>query len=41
MTASTADYYGFLGLRSNATLADVKKAYRLARHHFHAALAAG
>jgi DnaJ domain len=28
MTASTADYYGFLGLRSNATLADVKKAYR-------------
>ena len=34
MTASTADYYGILGLRSDATLADVKKAYRkLARQH--------
>jgi curved DNA-binding protein CbpA len=28
MTASTADYYGILGLTSDATLADVKKAYR-------------
>jgi hypothetical protein len=34
MTASTADYYGFLGLTSDATLADVKRAYRqLARQH--------
>jgi hypothetical protein len=34
MTASTADYYSILGLRSDATLADVKKAYRkLARQH--------
>ena len=34
MTASSADYYGILGLRSDATLADVKKAYRkLARQH--------
>ena len=34
MTASTADYYGNLGLTSDATLADVKKAYRkLARQH--------
>jgi hypothetical protein len=34
MTSSTADYYGILGLTSDATLADVKKAYRkLARQH--------
>jgi hypothetical protein len=34
MTASTADYYGILGLTSDATLADIKKAYRkLARQH--------
>jgi hypothetical protein len=34
MTASTADYYGILGLTSDATLADVRKAYRkLARQH--------
>ena len=34
MTTSTADYYGVLGLTSDATLADVKKAYRkLARQH--------
>ena len=34
MTASIADYYGILGLTSDATLADVKKAYRkLARQH--------
>jgi len=34
MTASTADYYAVLGLNSDATLADVKKAYRkLARQH--------
>ena len=34
MTASTADYYAILGLTSDATLADVKKAYRaLARQH--------
>jgi hypothetical protein len=34
MTASTADYYGILGLTSDATLADVKKAYRkLTRQH--------
>jgi curved DNA-binding protein CbpA len=34
MTPSTADYYGILGLTSDATLADVKKAYRkLARQH--------
>ncbi len=34
MTASTADYYGILGLTSDATLADVKNAYRkLARRH--------
>jgi DnaJ domain len=34
MTASTADYYGILGLTSDAPLADVKKAYRkLARQH--------
>ena len=34
MTASTADYYGILGLTSDATLTDVKKAYRkLARQH--------
>jgi molecular chaperone DnaJ len=36
MTASIADYYGILGLTSDATLADVKKAYRrLARQHHH------
>jgi DnaJ-class molecular chaperone len=36
MTASTADYYGILGVTSDATLADVKKAYRkLARQHHH------
>ena len=29
MTASTADYYGILGLTPDATLADVKKAYRI------------
>jgi curved DNA-binding protein CbpA len=28
MTTSTADYYGILGLTSDATLADVKKADR-------------
>jgi curved DNA-binding protein CbpA len=28
MTASIADHYGMLGLISDATLADVKKAYR-------------
>ena len=34
MTASTADYYDIFGLTSDATLADVKKAYRkLARQH--------
>jgi curved DNA-binding protein CbpA len=34
MTASLADYYGILGLTSEASLADVKKAYRkLARQH--------
>jgi hypothetical protein len=34
MTASTADYYSILGLTSDATLAEVKKAYRkLARQH--------
>jgi DnaJ domain len=34
MTANTADCYGILGLTSDATLADVKKAYRkLARQH--------
>jgi hypothetical protein len=34
MTASTTDYYRILGLTSDATLADVKKAYRkLARQH--------
>ena len=34
MTASTADYYAILGLTSDATLADAKKAYRkLARQH--------
>ena len=34
MTDSTADYYGILGLTSDATLADAKKAYRkLARQH--------
>ena len=34
MTSSTADYYGILGLTSDATLAEVKKAYRkLARQH--------
>jgi hypothetical protein len=34
MTASTTGYYGILGLTSDATLADVKKAYRkLARQH--------
>jgi DnaJ domain len=34
MTANTVDYYGILGLRSDATLSDVKKAYRkLARQH--------
>jgi hypothetical protein len=27
MTASTADYYGILGLTSDATLAEVKNAY--------------
>jgi curved DNA-binding protein CbpA len=34
MTASIADYYAILGLTSDATLADVGKAYRkLARQH--------
>jgi len=34
MTASTADYYGILGVPSDATLTDVQKAYRkLARQH--------
>jgi hypothetical protein len=34
MTASSGEYYGILGLTSDATLADVKKAYRkLARQH--------
>ena len=34
MTASTADYYGILGLTSDATLTDVTNAYRkLARQH--------
>ena len=34
MTASTPDYYAILGLTSDATLADVKKAYgKLARQH--------
>ena len=34
MTASTAEAYGILGLTSDATLADVKNAYRkLARQH--------
>ena len=34
MTASIADYHGILGLTPDATLADVKKAYRkLARQH--------
>jgi len=34
MTASTAGYYGILGLTPDATLAEVKKAYRkLARQH--------
>jgi DnaJ-class molecular chaperone len=34
MTASIADYYGIFGLTSEATLADVKKAYRtLARQY--------
>jgi curved DNA-binding protein CbpA len=34
MTASTPAYYAILGLTSDATLADVKKAYRqLARQH--------
>jgi curved DNA-binding protein CbpA len=34
MTGSTADYYGVLGLKSDATLADVKNAHRkLARLH--------
>ena len=34
MTASTAEAYGILGLTSDATLADVKKAYRkLTRQH--------
>ena len=34
MSASTAEAYGILGLTSDATLADVKKAYRkLARQH--------
>ncbi len=34
MTASIAEAYGILGLTSDATLADVKKAYRkLARQH--------
>jgi DnaJ-class molecular chaperone len=34
MTNSTADYYGILGLTSDATLADVKNAHRkLARQH--------
>src|SRR5579859_1042887 len=34
MTTSTADYYRILGLTSDATLADVKRAYRkLARQH--------
>jgi DnaJ-class molecular chaperone len=35
MTASAADYYHILGLTSDATLADVKKAYRkFARQHY-------
>lgn len=34
MTSSTADYYGILGLTSDATLADVKNACcKLARQH--------
>ncbi|HEV2452228.1 MAG TPA: J domain-containing protein [Streptosporangiaceae bacterium] len=34
MTASTADHHGILGLTPDATLADIKKAYRtLARQH--------
>ena len=34
MTASTAEAYAILGLTSDATLADVRKAYRkLARQH--------
>ena len=34
MTASTTDYYGILGLTSDATSTDVMKAYRkLARQH--------
>ena len=34
MTASSGEYYGILGLTSDASLADVKKAYRkLARQH--------
>jgi DnaJ domain len=35
MTASTADYYGILGLASDATLADVKKAYRKLARQYH------
>jgi DnaJ-class molecular chaperone len=35
MTASTADYYAILGPTSDATLADVKKAYRKLAHQHH------
>ena len=35
MIASTADYNGILGLTSDATLADVKKAYRKLARHYH------
>ena len=37
MTASTADYYRILGLTSDATLADVKKAYRKLARQYHTA----
>jgi hypothetical protein len=35
MTPSTADYYGILGLTPDATLADVKKAYRKLARQYH------
>ena len=35
MTASIADYYAILGLTSDATLADVKKAYRKLARQLH------